>query len=68
MRDHNGQALTYVYFEDEPGRRSAAKLVTKDEARSRNPLTRPRTEPDNAQNQGREDSDIKQCINHGSLH
>ncbi len=27
MRDHNGQQLAYVYFEDERGRRSAAKLL-----------------------------------------
>jgi len=33
VRDHNEQALAYVYFEEEPGRRSAAKLLTKDEAR-----------------------------------
>ena len=25
VRDHNGQALGYVYFEDEPGRHSAGK-------------------------------------------
>jgi hypothetical protein len=33
VRDSNGQQLAYVYFEDEPGRRSAAKLFSKDEAR-----------------------------------
>jgi hypothetical protein len=32
VRDANGQALGDVYFEDEPGRRTAAKLLTRDEA------------------------------------
>jgi hypothetical protein len=38
IEEHNDacatrQALAYVYFEDEPGRRSAAKLLTKDARR-----------------------------------
>jgi hypothetical protein len=33
VRDHSGQQLAYVYFEVELGRRSAAKLLTRDEAR-----------------------------------
>jgi hypothetical protein len=33
VRDANKQQLAYVYYENEPGRRSAAKLLSKDEAR-----------------------------------
>jgi hypothetical protein len=33
VRDRRGQALAYVYVEDEPGWRSASQLLTKDEAR-----------------------------------
>ena len=32
VRDANGQALAYVYFEDESDRRAAAKLLSHDEA------------------------------------
>ena len=33
IRDHNGQALTYVYFENEKSKRAAFKQLTRDEAR-----------------------------------
>jgi hypothetical protein len=33
VRDGNGQALSYVYYESEPGRRTAANLLSRDEAR-----------------------------------
>jgi hypothetical protein len=33
VRDHGGQALAYVYFEEGQGRRAAAHLLTYDEAR-----------------------------------
>jgi hypothetical protein len=33
VKDSSGQNLGYFYYEEEPGRRQAAKLLTKDEAR-----------------------------------
>jgi hypothetical protein len=32
VKDSADQKVAFVYFEEEPGRRSAAKLLTKDEA------------------------------------
>ena len=33
VRDNNGLALAYIYFETDAGRRPAANLLTRDEAR-----------------------------------
>jgi hypothetical protein len=33
VRDANRQALAYVYFEQEPGRRAAVHLLTRDKVR-----------------------------------
>jgi hypothetical protein len=33
VKDKTHQKLVYVYYEEEPGRGSSAKLLTKDEAR-----------------------------------
>jgi hypothetical protein len=33
VKDSAGQKLAFIYYEEDPGRRSAAKLLTKDEAR-----------------------------------
>jgi len=33
VKDANGRDIAFVYYEEEPGRRTAAKLMTQDEAR-----------------------------------
>ena len=34
VKDANGVAVAYVYYEEEPGRRAAANLMTEEEATS----------------------------------
>jgi hypothetical protein len=38
VSDASGQKLGYFYFEEEPGRRSAAKLLTNDEEGGSRPI------------------------------
>ncbi len=33
VRDYYGQGLAFIYYEDEPSRRTSANLLTRDEAR-----------------------------------
>jgi hypothetical protein len=33
VKDANGFAVAYVYYEEEPGRRTSANLMTRNEAR-----------------------------------
>jgi endo-1,4-beta-D-glucanase Y len=33
VKDASGLAVAYIYYEEEPGRRAAANLMAKDEAR-----------------------------------
>jgi hypothetical protein len=42
VRDGNRQALAYVYYETEAGRRSSANLLTRDEAHLTRTDARPR--------------------------
>jgi hypothetical protein len=57
-----GQAFLKPQFAERKFAQRVAPLL------SINSLMRPRTEADNAETQHREDSNIEQCINHGSLH
>jgi hypothetical protein len=41
VRDNNGTPLAYVYFEDEPGRRTTAKPLTRDEGGGSLPYRQP---------------------------
>jgi hypothetical protein len=43
VRDVNGHAPAYIYFEDEPGRRAAAGLLTRDGGSTRPTIPKPKS-------------------------
>jgi hypothetical protein len=67
VRDHNGQALAYVYYEDEPGRRGAAHLLTRDEARGASPPTSPLSEMLRRTDEARRPSPAAPAVAAGAL-
>ena len=48
MKDRNAQPLAYVYYENELGRRTAANLLTRDDARFSESGSEAKSQPNDA--------------------